>query len=74
MSYRRRGALGAGGDPMAHDHIPKGLQFAVLRTIPLLGSDAYGTEIHARLERNASKDIPTAQVFLALQAASLHEN
>src|SRR5262245_11960076 len=53
---------------MAHDFIPRGLQFAVMRSIPVLGLNACGTEIHAYLVRHTGEDIPTAQVYLDLRS------
>jgi DNA-binding PadR family transcriptional regulator len=52
---------------MADNFIPRGLQFAVLRAIPVLGLNACGTEIHSYLVRHAGEQIPTAQVYLALR-------
>ena len=49
------------------DFIPRGMQFAVLRAIPTLGSNACGTEIHEYLERIAGRELRTAQVYVALQ-------
>jgi PadR family transcriptional regulator, regulatory protein PadR len=52
---------------MAELFVPRGIQFAVLRSVAILGNRAYGTEIQEFLERNADKYLPAAQIYVALQ-------
>lgn len=47
--------------------VPRGIPFAVLRAVAILGSRARGAEIQAFLERNADRYLPTAQIYVALQ-------
>lgn len=47
--------------------IPKGMNFAVLRLIPVLGSEASGTVICERLSQRLSQDIPAAKIYVALK-------
>jgi DNA-binding PadR family transcriptional regulator len=49
------------------EFIFRGMQFAVLRIIPVLGVRACGTEIHEFLQRNLEKELPASQVYVALQ-------
>lgn len=48
-------------------YIPKGLQFAVLQSVPLLGIRACGVEIYENVRRKAGRDLAVAQVYLALK-------
>lgn len=52
---------------MAELFVPRGIQFAVLRSVAILGNRAYGTEIQEFLDRNADKYLPAAQIYVALQ-------
>lgn len=53
---------------MKAEIIPKGMQFAVLRAIPVLGPlRACGTEIHHYLEKVLDREIPSAQVYMVLK-------
>ena len=48
-------------------YIPKGFQFAVLQSVPLLGMRACGVEIYEHVRRKADRDLAIAQVYLALK-------
>ncbi len=47
-------------------HIPRGLNFVVLRLIPHLGTRASGTEIRERISAQFDEDVPAAKVYVAL--------
>jgi DNA-binding PadR family transcriptional regulator len=53
--------------------IPKGMNFAVLRMIPYLGSDASGTVICERLSEQLNQDIPAAKIYVALKRLEADE-
>lgn len=46
--------------------IPKGLQFALLRAIPAMGSDAYGSALAAALSTKTRQPVDVATVYMAL--------
>lgn len=52
---------------MKADIVPRGMQFEVLRSVAVLGTNACGTEIHRYLERTLDRHIPSAQIYVALQ-------
>ena len=48
-------------------YVPKGLQFAVLQSVPALGLKACGIEIHEHVSRKTDRDLAVAQVYLTLK-------
>jgi DNA-binding PadR family transcriptional regulator len=46
--------------------VPRGLMFAVLRSIPVLGLNASGTQIREHLSQQLDKDLPSALIYVSL--------
>mgnify|MGYP003392964370 CR=1 FL=1 len=50
---------------------PKGMMFAVLQAVRALKDDACGTEITQAIAKRARREIPSAQVYVALQRLTI---
>lgn len=46
---------------------PRGLTYAVLRLVSLLGKRAYGAEIREHLSQQTGSDVPAANVYVMLR-------